>query len=310
MTPASGQGDGDSGTAYRYPDFYHIGAYKAASTSLHYYLSQHPDIYMASEKGGNYLAFAGNTPKDDRPFGQRITRERDYRALFSAYGGERIIGESSPHYLVSAAACRRIHELRPDARLIVVLRNPVDTIHARYLMRRRNGTIDEDFATVLTADEQRLADGPGRSRLHLDTAFHSRHLQRYLQAFPKEQIHLRLFDDLQHDLAGELRRLFAFLDVDPDFVPGNERHYNRSGIPRGRWMKFVMRQRRRLPRAVRQIVPARARSLAMEQLSRHLRRPDLPARERQRLVALYRDDILSLQQLAERDLSHWLEPRA
>jgi hypothetical protein len=309
MTTGTGHGSSGSDDAFRYPDFYHIGAYKAASTSLHYYLAQHPDIYMASEKGGNYLAFTGKDATDKRQFGQRITTEADYRALFSAYSGQRLVGESSPHYLVSARACRRIQELRPDAKLIVVLRNPADTIYARYLMRRRNGSIDEDFPAVLSAEETILAGGEGRSRLHLETAFHYRHLQPYLRAFPREQIHLRLFDDLRRDRDGELRQLFAFLGVDPDFVPTDERHYNRSGVPRGRWMRFVMRQRRRLPQSVKNLVPARARGAAMERMSNRLERPDLAPRERQRLIDLYRDDILSLQQLVDRDLSHWLGQR-
>ena len=293
--------------AFRYPDFFHIGAYKSASTSLHYYLSQHPQICMAREKGGNYLAFAGKNPADDREFGQNIIRESDYRALFADYNGEPVIGESSPHYLVSTRACERIRQVRPDARLVVILRNPVEAIYSRYLMRCRSGTIDIPFRDVMDREEAILATGKGKSRLQLGTAFYARWLGEYFQRFPPEQISVQLYEDYLHHRDAQLSDLFTFLGVDSGFVPQNLRHYNRSGIPRQPWLRGLMRQRSRLQPLARRVLPSRARAYVMDRLSDRLERPGLPDHERRRLVSIYREDILLLETLLRRDLQHWLE---
>ena len=292
--------------AFRYPDFYHIGAYKSASTSLHYYLSQHPQIYMARQKGGNYLAFAGKDSNSPRQFGQKIIREKDYQNLFSGYSGEKMVGESSPHYLASDQALERIHKLRPDARLIVILRNPVEAIYSRYLMRRRDGGITQPFSELLDSEEQVLAGNSGRSRLHLDTAFYGHWLDKYYQRFPAEQIKVQLYDDYLQNRAAQLHELFTFLGVDPSFSPHNQRSYNRSGIPRTRWLQLIMKYRRSLQPLVKRIVPTGARARIMDKLTNGLEKPSLEQRERQRLVDIYREDILRLEKLLQRDLQHWL----
>lgn len=260
---------------------------------------------MAREKGGNYLAFTGRLPNEQREFGQKICTEEAYRALFSGADGYPLIGESSPHYLGSEQACAKIHEIRPDARLVAVLRNPVDAIYARYLMRRRSGSINCELQAVLDEEEIFRDKGQGKSRLHLSTAFYGRHLKNYFEIFSREQIKVILFEDLISDTHSVLSDLFSFLGVDPDFKPDDLRHYNRSGVATSRLVEIIMHNRRALQPFVKRIMPRRFRGYLMDRLYDTLERPALTQVERLRLVSVYQEDIEQLEMLIERDLSHW-----
>lgn len=273
---------------------------------MHYYLSQHPQIYMAREKGMNYLAFAGKDPREPRQFGQKITREEDYRDLFSDYAGQALIGESSPHYLVSDEARERIYEFCPDARLIVILRNPVDAIYSRYLMRCRDGSVTQSLGELLDEEEEVLSGKSDRSRLQLVTAFYWQWLEKYYQRFPADQINVQIYEDYLQDSQLALGEVFAFLGVDSSFIPSDQRSYNRSGVPRQRWVKTLMAHRKSVRPLVRRILPAKVRAKVMDRLFDGLEKPMMRPEERQRLVEIYREDIVRLEGLLRRDLGHWL----
>lgn len=261
---------------------------------------------MASEKGGNYLAFADKLCSERREFGQKIITEDEYRALFSAYDGCKLIGESSPHYLTSDKACAKIQEVRLDAKLVVILRNLIEAIYARYLMRHRDGAIDQEFDTVLDGEERLLETCQGENRLQLSTACYARHLGMYYARFPAAQIKVQLFEDLISDRHRFLYELFSFLGVDPDFAPMGQRHYNKSGITPPGLVRFIMRNRSQLQNSPWRFLPTRVRSYIVGRLSEKLERTPLGRPERERLISLYRDDIRHLETLIDRDLQHWI----
>jgi hypothetical protein len=258
------------------------------------------------KKVGTTWYYAGKSSNTPRQFGQKLVREDDYRKLFSEYSGETLIGESSPHYLVSEQARERIHEVRPDAKLIAILRNPADAIYSRYLMRCRDGSITQSFSQVLQGEEQVLAGKGDRSRLHLATAFYGQCLVKYYERFPVDQIKVQLYEDYLQDRPGQLSDLFTFLGVDPSFTPPDQRHYNSSGVPRQGWLSLLMKYRRSMRPLVKRLVPAEVRARVMDRLFDGLDRPTKTLDERQRLVEIYREDIVRLEGLLRRDLRHWL----
>src|SRR3989344_7184694 len=105
----------------RLPNFLIIGATKAGTTSLHHYLGQHPDIFVAPTKETNFFAqesalcFTGRT----------VSLPEEYAAQFAAATTQKAIGESSPAYLAVPLAPERIARMLPHAKLIVILRNPI-----------------------------------------------------------------------------------------------------------------------------------------------------------------------------------------
>src|SRR5262249_39324802 len=131
------------------PNFFVIGAPKAGTTSLYEYVAQHPDVYMSPVKEPAYF-------KPRHPPGGEDAEPEDrlaaYVALFDGVAGEHVVGEATPSYLQSASAAARIRDAVPDARLVAVLRNPVDRAYSGYSMRVQQGTEDRTFVEAMDVE--------------------------------------------------------------------------------------------------------------------------------------------------------------
>jgi hypothetical protein len=290
-----------------YPNFFIIGANKAGTTSLHRYLGEHPDVYVSPVKEPSYFALWGRpaAPARDMDAATRHTRagmtrtEEEYLALFAGVDGEHAIGEASTAYFSNSKVAERIAATVPDAKLIAVLRQPSERAFSAYAMHVSWGVETLSFPDAIAAE---LADDRvgGLRRHYLPTGFYARHLQRFLAAFPAEQLHVGLYEDLGRDPRTFVRHLFEFLDVDSTFAPDiTSRHHVTQAPSR------LDRVPRRLRRATHRLIPARARRTVRARTSRPL---EFPAATREQLDELYRDDILLTQTLIGRDLSAWLEP--
>lgn len=273
------------------PNFLIIGAPRAGTTSLYHYLRQHPDVYMSPLKEGRYFWFEG------QPEGHPFTRNRaSYERLFVAATSQRAVGEASPQYLGSTTGAERIAADIPSARLIVSLRNPADRAYSSYLFRRRNGT---ERGTM----EEALRPGT----YHFDTGLYHQRLVRYFARFARDRIKVLLFDDLVTDPRAVLRELHRFLEIDPDFATDVSERHNRALVPRSRLANAIVL---RTTTAIHRLLPAALHDTGLgTRLQRLVLRPPapLPPAVRHRLLAGFRDDILTTGALLGRDLSHWLE---
>lgn len=300
------------------PNFLVIGAEKSGTTSLDDYLGQHPEIYMSPIKEPRFFALEGhdlsfNGPGDRTAAISRssVTELDRYQALFEGVSGEKAVGETSPIYLYSPEAAERIRRHLPRAKVIAILRNPVDRAYSAYLQKVKEGREKLSFARALEEEETRLqnnwAPGWGYKRI----GFYLAQLRRYYELFGAEQIRVYLYEDLESDPRCVLRDVFRLLEVDDRFIPDTSRRYNVAAVPRsrvvfelvGRPNPVTSRLGPHLPKPVGRAA-ARLRSWNL------VRPPRLSAETRRDLVALYRPDILRLQDLIGRDLSGWLNPEA
>ena len=284
------------------PDFLVIGAYKSGSTALHEALQAHPQVFVPAQKGPSFFAFDG-VEEPDRPLPPgTVRRWEDYQALFDPAPAGSVRGEVSPEYLANPRAAGRIRERVPGARLVAILRNPVERAFSDYLMYVRDGLEPEtDFGRALDAqDERRRAAAP--TGYYVETGFYGRQLRPYFEAFPRERIQVHLFEDFAADPAAVLSGLFDFLGVDPALGEAPERAVNVSGVPRNALVAAAVRGGRRLA----PLLPAAARRRAKAALARGLDRPALAPEHRRRLVELYREDVAELERLLDRPLDRWL----
>ena len=176
------------------PNFLVIGAAKSGTTSLYHHLASHPAVFMSPVKETNFFALEGR----DIPPGQLSNPERgssglvhtlgEYETLFEGVEGESAIGEASPWYLHSEQAPARIHHHIPACRLIAILRHPADRAYSAYLANRRDGI------EPLNSFEGALEEQAERQRRwnwgleFLHGGYYHRHLSRYHELFPAEQI--------------------------------------------------------------------------------------------------------------------------
>src|ERR687883_42510 len=144
------------------PNFFVVGAQKAGTTSLYYYLKQHPEVYMSPVKEPHF--FEGMQSEFYRP-GRKVmpvTCLGDYQALFQGVSNEKAIGEASASCLYSPKAPALLKGAIPNAKLIAVLRNPVDRAYSNFLhCIRVNREPLPSFAGALQAEEGRIRNNWG-----------------------------------------------------------------------------------------------------------------------------------------------------
>jgi len=301
------------------PNFLIIGAAKAGTNALYHYLRQHPQIYMSPWKEPKFFAFETEADLGFRAANGRdapvnasvILDQAEYEELFDdARDGELARGEASTHYLYVEKSPGRIKTLIPDARLIAVLRNPVDRAFSSYQHLVRDDLEPLDFGAALDAEPQRIAEHYAYLYRYTDMGFYSQQLDRYEKTFPENQLCVLLYDDLRSDPEETCRRIFSFLGVDEDFVPDMSGEYNRSGVPKNRFMHRLLNPSAPMKRRLWNVTPRFARERLLDAqtkiVNRNLQRQTMPEPERDRLRGVFREEVGRLEARLDRDLSHWL----
>ena len=318
--PLSEVQDGDNDATM--PDFLIIGAAKSGTTALYHYLNQHPQVYMSPEKEPRFFALEGQTPDfrgpaDHRGINRcRFTSIEAYRELFREASEAEVAGEASTLYLYSPEAPENIARHAPDAKLIVVLRNPVDRAYSAFLFMLRDSREPlDDFSLALEDEKRRIAENWGPEYHYLQRGFYYPQLERYLDRFGREKVRIYLYEDLMEDPDGVVRDMFRFLGVEDSFTPDMSSKHNVSGIPASKVLQrayLFLRGSSPLKSALKTLLPAKVRHRMYLRALRSVQRrnlkkaPPLSPRVRRELTEAYRDDILKLQDLIQRDLSKWL----
>lgn len=297
----------------RFPNLYLVGAPKCGTTSLAYWLGQHPDIFAPVEKEPAYFGF-DLAMRGERPGEQR------YLEHYRGWRDEAYALDATPSYLVSASAAEEIHARRPDSRILVLLRNPVEALHsnfhhARFRMTEPLATIEE----ALAAEPEREATrdiprfGTLQCRLYSRIYSYAANIRRYLEVFGEDRVRIMLLDDFRRDGPDELARLFAFLGIDEGAAHTirldrrNEAGRSRSAAlarlaihPPG-WAgrlaaPFLSRENRnRVRQWLRAVNTAPAANPPLEPATRAM------------LAERFRSDVDWLSVRLGRDLSHWLD---
>ncbi|MBE9125340.1 sulfotransferase [Coleofasciculus sp. LEGE 07092] len=294
------------------PNFLIIGAAKSGTTAFYQYLKQHPQIYMSPVKEPHFFAFEGENLNFRGPrvtINQTsITNIEAYRDLFQSVSKEVAVGEASALYLYLPKAHERIKHYVPNAKLIAILRHPVDRAYASFmqLIRDEREPIT-DFAQALQAEEKRMQENWGFLWRYQDLGFYSIQLKRYFEAFDQRQIKVYLYEDFSTDPVGVLQNIFQFLGVDDKFVPDMSIRPNVSGVPQNRLLHNFLKEPNPLKDLFKPLVPNRLRKRITTNLTiQNLTKPQLSSELRNQLLQLFREDILKLQDLIQRDLSAWL----
>lgn len=293
------------------PNFLIIGAAKAGTTALYNYLKQHPQIYMSPEKEPKFFALEGEKldfcgPGDREKINRSsITDIEAYRTLFQGVSNETAIGEASPLYLYSPKAPERIRHYIPNAKLIAILRDPVERAYSGYMMHVGEGRETlTDFAQALQAEEMRIRNNWGWGH-YVSVGFYYAQLKRYFDTFNQDQIRVYLYEDLQANPIGLLQDIFRFLGVDETFVPDISIRHNVTGIPKNNVLRALLQSLNPVKPVFKLFLPAMLSHYIKKQT--FVKPPSLSPELRRQLIEVYREDILKLQYLIQYDLSKWLE---
>src|SRR5436190_6023827 len=198
----------------RLPNFVIIGAPRSGTTSLAHSLSQHPEVFVTMQVKELHFFDTAN-----------FNRGLDwYREQFSGAdaAGAKAAGEATPTYMYDDTAMKRIAQTVPDARLVAILRNPVDRAYSHYWMNRSLDREDLLFPVAIEAEAGRLSGTDPRAARRYGYVERGRYLP-YLKAvtarFSPNQLHIMITEDLDRDPTRQWKALCEFLDVDPSFTP-------------------------------------------------------------------------------------------
>ena len=296
------------------PTFIIIGAPRAGTTSIYYYLKQHPEIFMSPTKETNLFEYKANGKTQiachKREKRYPIRNLESYQALFQGVSTEKAVGEASPGYLAHPQTPAQIHRYLPNIKLIGILRNPAERAYSSYLHHFRRNMESGSFSQAIRDEDQGVREGQGyRERKYISTGFYFKHLSRYLEFFDRSQMGIYLFEDLKNNDEGLMQKIFRHLVVDDRFIPDMSVRYNVSGIPKNNMLNSLLspgHTTAMLKRILPDVILKPVYRYFMNTKNRNLDRPVLSPEMRQELIGKYRSDILRLEPLIERDLSMWL----
>lgn len=295
------------------PDFLIVGAPKAGTTWLYRNLEANPAVFMAANKEPRYysveegasLSFQG---PGDGPWLSHFVRSRErYESLFAGAGTGQLRGEASSDYLYrGAVAAPRIRREAPDARVVVMLRDPVHRAHSNWLHHMRDSRETLPFAAAMEAEPERVAAGWAWWWHYAGRGFYARQLEPFLDLFPDERLLVVSYDELRRDPPGLLGRVCAFLEIAPVSDGRVAERRNESFVPRSRAHR-VARGVVRRNAVARALLPRRLRDAVRGGVNRAtLHRPRLAAEDYRRYRRLFAADTRRLAGMADVDVSGWL----
>lgn len=286
------------------PNFLIIGAPKAGTTALYQYLQQHPAVFMSHPKEPHFFTY-----QQDHWPEWAIRTLADYGQLFSTTENAKAIGEASTWYLYSRHAAQAIQQQLPKVKLIAMLRHPVDRAYSSFIFRQQCGWEElSSFEQAVSLEPERIAQHLPWDYHYLQAGFYSEQLQRYYDRFDREQIRVFLHDDLKTNAAELLQSIFQFLEIDPQVQLQLDVVHNVTHQPKNKAVNNFLSRQSSIKSLLKQVLPTSLRQPLVNQLRRsNLAKPSLLDPDlRQRLTLHFREDILKLQDLINRDLSSWL----
>jgi Sulfotransferase family len=302
------------------PDFLVIGAPKAGTTALHAALSRHPGLFMSPVKEPKFFLTDGPPPSrgggpgDVQTYREHIWRREDYEALFAAAPAGALRGESTPFYLYDRAAQHRIRALIPQAKLIAILRDPVERAHSNWAHLWSAG-LDPvgDFVRACAEEDRRVAAGWAPFWHYTLLGKYGEQLSDLFRVFPPSQVFVLRYRSLVDEPRQTLDEICAFLGVRPGLI-GEVPRENVTAHPQRSLSHLTVSRLVRGTAAAGRHLPGRAGTVLTRPLERILqgragRRQPLTWQQRQAVLPCFERDIMLLEEVIQRDFSDWLGPR-
>lgn len=298
------------------PNTFVIGAPKCGTTAMCDFLGRHPGAFVCSPKEPHFFV------KEEMPrqgMAAKLDLEK-YEGLFEGCSTEhKIRAEGSVWYLYSQTALANIHKYNSRSKIIVMLRRPdemVYSMHNEAVASYNDDIVDFSKAWEISMNGNQRNHLPELCReptkLHYNKiACYAEQLERVYRHFPENQVHVIFYDDFSKDTKLCYQKLLQFLGLEPfeiDFHRINENHVNKN-YAIGRFLRTPPEGILQIATLIKKITGARRlgwRDKLSGLNSKKAKREPLDESIRQQILSVYESDILRLQELCNRDLSHWL----
>ncbi len=285
-------------------DFFIVGAPKAGTTSLYHYLNEHPKIQMSSIKEPNF--FSQSSLKRDKLYYRSsiIDTIEKYHALYKATDVN-LRGDASVSYLFYKDVPQKINSYNHNAKIIIMLRDPVERAFSHYLMDYRLGLVSESFEAIVTKKLEHR-DFNLFYQQYIEVSKYSNQVKRYLEVFGKENIFFIDYDDFKKNTAKTVKEVYMFLELDNDFRPSFNKKYNTYSAPRNAFIRFAY-SLIFFRKMVVNILPKKFKNIIKNILFISDRKPKISQNTRGFLQKKFEPDLRELSNLLSTDFLKWIK---
>ena len=286
-------------------DFFIVGAPKAGTTSLYHYLNEHPEISMSSQKEPDYFSDA-DLQNDGMYYGKnRIDTIKKYHNLFDNNSESKLKGEASVSYLFYKNVPQKIKTYNPEAKIIIMLRNPIDRAFSHYLMDYRLGLVSDSFEDIIG----RKSVNKNKKlfyQQYIELSEYSSQIKRYLDVFNDTEILFIEYEDLKMDLISIMKKTYLFLGVNQLYEPDLAKKHNTYAMPKNSVIRFIY-SFVILRNIASFFFPKNLVNRIRVVLFKNDKKPVLLEKTRIRLGQYFANDISTLTKMLNKDFSRWIK---
>lgn len=277
-------------TASNTPNCFILGAAKSGTTTLHYHLNEHPEIFMSEVKEPSFFCERFH----------EVAEPIEYFSLYDSVSSETVIGEASHIYMSNPSTAGVLKALFPEAKFLVILRNPADRAYSLYHHMRRYGyEYLRTFEAALEAEETRWKSERFQQScpqhfynyLYFRSGLYGEQLQRYFSLFSKRQFHIIKFEKFVAEPQRHFQEIFQFLGVNPHFQVDLQVHNAGKVTARFPALQYFAKSVITSPRVLRRLL------LSVLKRVNRTKIPSLHAETRDILLDRYAEDLRLLYQL-------------
>lgn len=291
------------------PNFLIVGAAKAGTTSLYYYLKMHPQISFPDLKEPKYfssknLKFPHNGTGDSSVDYYSIKTIENYESLFSNIKNQRV-GEASPDYLYFYKNTpSEIKNNLGDIPIIIILRDPVKRAYSAYNYLVRDSREKKSFKEALQEEENRIKNNYDFIWAYKKAGLYYNQVKAYKESFT--EVKIIIFEDFIEDVKDGLKDIFEFLRVEESYDIVDTVVHNPSGVPNNLFAKFILSRNNALSTYIREILKKYIDRLLLEKISSFfLSRKKINENDEKYLIEYFKDDVSKLRKYISNDLSAW-----
>jgi len=287
-----------------------VGSARCGTTSLYYYLKQHPEIGFPDKKEPKFFSSQGVEfphcgPGDDTVDDGVIRNRADYETLFQSLGTYKRIGEASSDYLYHHQhTAKMIRDTVGDIPILILLRDPVERAYSAYNNLLRDQREKLSFGEALAAENGRLAKNWDWMWAYKMGGLYSAQVETYQSTFSRVKV--ILFEDLVSDAQLVVKEVLEFLDVDGSKPINTSDRYSHSGNSKNPVLRWLIQRDNPLTYRLRKLLMSIfTRSILEKLASKILKKDVMRDEDRAYLREYFRDDVRKLERLIDQDLSVW-----
>ena len=276
------------------PNFFIVGTPKSGTTSLFHYLQEHPEVFLPELKEPHF--FSCPEVKNTYYKTKIVDSKQEYLDLYQERESYKAVGDLSSSYLFNKETPKRIHQFNPYAKIIIVLRNPVERALSHYLMDVNLGYINASLSKVINNKDTFKQ----HYQEYIELGFYEQQIRAYTKQFPDSQIKVVLSDTLYANTAETLKDIYSFINVSTTFITDFETVHNSYTVPRFKALKSLVQSD-----GLKKMIPSGLKSGLKSLIYKtNAEKPKLEV-EKNLLREIYKKSIVETETLINQDLSSW-----